>query len=171
MKRHVSPSIPLLIAVAMSITGCATVHPTQSGSTPSRIPSDDIVTITNSCGVMDPVTLRGRVMYRALDGTLKPLTGVTITRSRDAGFLTAGLKAQSYRTDKKGRFLISMIRGVESTQVRDGGQTRESETIESVTFSFELSGCEPLEWHPALDGQQVTIEMNCPVVVDGLSGG
>ena len=151
----------IVLAVILLTASCATGHQSRSSAEAS---SDDVVTITNSCGVMDPVRFVGRVVSRAPDGTLAVLADVTITRSRDAGYLTAGFEAQKYRADRRGRFDIPVVRGVESIRVGDG---KESETIEDVAFTFEVRGCEALRWHPALDEQPVVIEMNCNNRPDG----
>ena len=164
-------TLPIALFVAMGVVACATGRRGQSQSTPSGPTSDDVVTITNSCGVMDPVRFIGRVVHRAPDGTLKPVADVTIMRSRDAGFLTAGFEVEWYRTDRDGRFDISVVRGVESTQVVDGRQTRETETIEEVTFTFDAPGCGSVQWRLTLDEQPVTIEMKCAGTSTGVSGG
>lgn len=159
-----------LVMVVLTAT-CATVHRTQSSRNSSGASSDDVVTITNSCGVMDPVRFVGHVVHRVADGTLQALADVTITRSRDTGFLTAGFEAKKYRVNRDGRFDIPIVRGVESTKVADGQQMREGETIEEVTFTFEAPGCDALQWHPALDERPVTIEMECRSSSDGASSG
>ena|SRR5437667_8714600 len=153
--------VQIVLAVTLLTAGCATGHQSRPSAEAN---SDDVVTITNSCGVMDPVRFIGRVVSRAPDGTLAALADVTITRSRDAGYLTAGFEAQKYRADRRGRFDIPVVRGVESIRVGDG---EESETIEAVAFTFEARGCEAVRWHPAFDEQPVTIEMNCHINSDG----
>ncbi len=164
-------TLPIALFVAMGVVACATGRHGQLQSTSTGAGSDEVVTITNSCGVMDPVRFIGRVVHRAPDGTLKPIADATITRSRDAGFLTAGFEAKRYRTDREGRFDIAVVRGVESTQVVDGRQTRESEIIEEVTFTFDAPGCGSVQWRLTLDEQPVTIEMKCPGTSTGVSGG
>ena len=159
------------LVVVVLTASCATAHHTQSSGSSSGASSDDVVTITNSCGVMDPVRFVGHVVHRVADGTLKPLADVTIIRSRDTGFLTAGFQVQKYRVTRDGRFEIPIVRGVESTKVADGQQMRESETIEEVTFTFEAPGCDAVQWHPALDERPVTIEMKCPSTSNGASSG
>ena len=141
---------------------CACAMPGQVAPV-SEISGSDVVTIVNSCGILDDIRFVGRVVYRADDGSLVPVRDVSFERHGQEGFLTSDTSAKPVHVNRKGEFEFPVLVGVEGVAGKGGGKAQEREVTEQVSFTLRAAGCEDLQV-PFQPGQPaVTLEMNCPI--------